>query len=221
MASHPSALAGGRGLSQPTSKSRLEADFSSCLQTSSARSTATPVFEVARSRIRQNSGRCGGRRPARDRPNSWEFGYFRSKCATSKTPVPRNLVETQIEKPGSRRLSKMAPATHSGVSAEADNQESAGATCEPIIGWDCRDFNAASTFRGCEKMGLAPSYIAPQKTLEYRCLRGACPNFFTASPRDDRRQALDSHWFAFLKSNRQSGSCGTGAPTCSTECVNR
>ena len=47
----------------------------------------TRVFEVARSRIRQNSGRCGGRRPARDRPNSWEFGYFRSKCATSKTRV--------------------------------------------------------------------------------------------------------------------------------------
>ena len=40
----------------------------------------TSGFEVARSRIRQNSGRCGGRRPARDRPNSWEFGYFRSKC---------------------------------------------------------------------------------------------------------------------------------------------
>ncbi len=43
--------------------------------------TATPVFEVPRSRIRQNSGRCGGRQPSPPPPEFWEFGYFRSKCA--------------------------------------------------------------------------------------------------------------------------------------------
>ena len=55
------------------------------------REQLTLVFEVARSQIRQNSGRCGGRRPARDRPNSWEFGYFRSKSATSKTAVRQQV----------------------------------------------------------------------------------------------------------------------------------
>jgi predicted component of type VI protein secretion system len=49
---------------------------------------STPVFEVARSRIRENSGVFReGQRPPQP-PNSHEFGYSPSKCATSKTPVP-------------------------------------------------------------------------------------------------------------------------------------
>jgi uncharacterized protein (TIGR00730 family) len=46
----------------------------------------TPGFEVASSRIRENSDVFrGARRPA-ESPNSHEFGYCPSKCATSKTP---------------------------------------------------------------------------------------------------------------------------------------
>ena len=44
-------------------------------------------FEVARSRIPKNSGRCGGRGSGRPRPNSWDFGHFRLDCATSTTAV--------------------------------------------------------------------------------------------------------------------------------------
>jgi hypothetical protein len=47
----------------------------------------TQVFEVARSGIRQNSGRCRRSRAGRWGPNSGEFGYFRAKRATSKTQV--------------------------------------------------------------------------------------------------------------------------------------
>jgi hypothetical protein len=47
--------------------------------------TWTSAFEVARSRIRENSGVFReGQRPAQS-PNSHEFGYSPSKCATSKT----------------------------------------------------------------------------------------------------------------------------------------
>jgi len=47
----------------------------------------TGVFEVARSRIRENSGVFrGGQRPPQP-PNSHEFGYSPAKCATSKTGV--------------------------------------------------------------------------------------------------------------------------------------
>jgi protein-glutamine gamma-glutamyltransferase len=46
----------------------------------------TPDFEVARSRIRENSGVLReGQRPPQP-PNSHEFGYSPSQCATSKTP---------------------------------------------------------------------------------------------------------------------------------------
>jgi len=48
-------------------------------------SQAAVVFEVARSRIRENSGVFRRSRRPPDPPNSHEFGYSRPKCATSKT----------------------------------------------------------------------------------------------------------------------------------------
>ena len=48
-------------------------------------SRAARVFDVERSRIPKNLGRCGDRESGRPRPNSWEFGYACPKCSTSKT----------------------------------------------------------------------------------------------------------------------------------------
>ena len=67
-------------------------------------SESTPVFEVARSRIRENSGRFAVRQLPRFRPKSGDFGYFSSKRATSKTPVePRwgsEILEVTVTRGG-------------------------------------------------------------------------------------------------------------------------
>jgi hypothetical protein len=54
---------------------------------------APQVFEVARSRIRENSDVFRGGRPPTQSPNSHEFGYSPSKSTTSKPQVRIGLVQ--------------------------------------------------------------------------------------------------------------------------------
>jgi eukaryotic-like serine/threonine-protein kinase len=57
----------------------------------------SPVFEVARSRIRENSDVFRGGRPPTQSPNSHEFGYSPSKTATSNSPVAAAASESPGE----------------------------------------------------------------------------------------------------------------------------
>ena len=77
--------------------------------------TASPgvtVTEVARSRIRENSGVFrGGQRPPKP-PNSHEFSYSPSKCATSKPEsgplVCRSKFGFAADRVGSRKVGHFA-----------------------------------------------------------------------------------------------------------------